>query len=159
MDIYNEIHSAEESGRAVIGWQRSIYPTEATAREALEKGELYVLEEDGRILASAKINQKQEEAYAEILWEHPAPEDRVMVLHTLTVSPDATCRGLGSRFVTFYEDLSRRAGCICLRMDTNEKNLTARRLYKKLGYREAGVVNCVFNDLPNVRLVCLEKKL
>jgi len=32
-------------------------------------------------------------------------------------------------------------------------------LYKRLGYREAGIVPCVFNGIPDVMLVCLEKKL
>ena len=31
--------------------------------------------------------------------------------------------------------------------------------YKKLGYREAGVVLCKFNDISSMRLVCLEKKV
>ena len=44
-------------------------------------------------------------------------------------------------------------------MDTNAKNAAARRLYSRLGYREAGIVPCVFNGIPDVRLVCLEKKL
>ena len=44
-------------------------------------------------------------------------------------------------------------------MDTNEKNLKARVLYKKLGFDEPGIVFCTFNGIPNVRLICLEKKV
>ena len=44
-------------------------------------------------------------------------------------------------------------------MDTNARNLAARRLYKHLGYLEAGIVSCVFNGIPDVQLVCLEKLL
>lgn len=33
------------------------------------------------------------------------------------------------------------------------------RLYARLGYREAGIVPCVFNGIKGVGLVCLEKKL
>lgn len=46
-----------------------------------------------------------------------------------------------------------------LRIDTNAINSAARRLYAKLGYREADIVLCVFNGIPNVNLVLLEKKL
>ena len=35
-------------------------------------------------------------------------------------------------------------------MDTNEKNAAARRLYARLGYREAGIVPCVFNGIKGV---------
>ena len=59
----------------------------------------------------------------------------------------------------YYENYAREHGCSCLRMDTNERNCSARALYKKLGYREASVVPCEFNGIPDVQLVCLEKKL
>ena len=64
-----------------------------------------------------------------------------------------------SAFVRFYERFAQENGCPYLRMDTNERNLAARRLYARLGYREAGVVGCTFNGIPGVRLVCLEKTL
>ena len=36
---------------------------------------------------------------------------------------------------------------------------TARAMYQKLGYEERGIVPCVFNGIPGVQLVCLEKYL
>ncbi len=44
-------------------------------------------------------------------------------------------------------------------MDTNVINKAARRFYAKLGFYESGVIGCVFNGIPGVKLVCLEKKL
>ena len=44
-------------------------------------------------------------------------------------------------------------------MDTNERNSAARAMYRGLGYREIGVVPTVFNGIPDVRLVLLEKHL
>ena len=73
---------------------------------------------------------------------------------------DVICSILtGSAFVAFYEKLARETGRLCLRMDTNARNTPARALYAKLGYAEVGVVEGVFNGIPGVRLVCLEKGL
>lgn len=160
--IYDRILTEEEAGRASIGWVRGVYPTEETAREALDRGELFVLEEDGRILAAAKINQEQapKDAYAHAPWRYAeVPEEEVMVLHTLVVDPAQAGKGAGSAFVAFYEDYAREHGCAYLRMDTNAKNRVARRLYAHLGYWEAGVMPCSFNGIEGVELVCLEKKL
>ena len=44
-------------------------------------------------------------------------------------------------------------------MDTNAVNTAARSLYAKLGYTEVGIVPCVFNGIPDVMLVCMEKLL
>ena len=35
-DIYERIHDAEAAGKITTGWLRCVYPTEATARSALE---------------------------------------------------------------------------------------------------------------------------
>lgn len=157
--IYDDIIEQEERGLARIGWVRGVYPTEDTAREALEWGDLFVNEEDGEIVAAARINQVQVPEYAKAHWEYPADEREVMVLHTLVVSPSQSGKGIGSLFVKFYETYALEQGCRYLRMDTNEKNQAARRLYAKLGYREIGIVPCVFNGIPGVQLVCLEKKI
>lgn len=44
-------------------------------------------------------------------------------------------------------------------MDTNERNSRARAMYVKLGYKEIGIVPTVFNGIPGVGLVLLEKAL
>ncbi len=157
--IYEEIHTAEESGALTIGWARGVYPTEDTANASLHRGDMFVLEEDGEIFGSAIINQIQVDVYADASWNHSAREDQVMVLHTLVISPRGQKRGYGKAFVAFYEDYARQSGCTCLRMDTNQKNTGARKLYAGLGYQEIGIVPCTFNGIEGVGLVLLEKHL
>lgn len=157
--LYDDIHTEEESGRAVIGWERGVYPTENTARKALADGELFVDEEDGKIIGAAIINQRQVDVYAGAPWSFDAPDCEVMVLHTLVVSPKVGGMGYGRRFVQFYEDYALSCGCRYLRMDTNERNSRARAMYAKLGYKEIGIVPTVFNGIPGVGLVLLEKTL
>lgn len=157
--IYEEIHSEEEAGRLTVGWARGVYPTIADARSSYEKGELFVLELEGEVAASARINREQVDVYALADWNADAPENEVMVLHTLTVSPRHARKGLASALMSFYEDYALENGCRYLRMDTNQRNSGARRLYKKLGYTEVGTVPCVFNGISGINLVCLEKNL
>lgn len=157
--IYDAIHTEEESSRATIGWIRAIYPTRQTADDAIQAGEMYVAEEEGRIVASAKIDQAQVDVYADAPWSRDDAPDAVLVLHTLVVDPSYKGRGCATRFVHFYEDLGRKRSCTALRMDTNERNAAARSLYAGLGYQEVGIVSCDFNGIPGIRLVCLEKLL
>lgn len=156
--IYADI-VAGEAATPHTGWLPGVYPTAATAQAAVDRGELFVYEENGAILAAAILNQAQVDIYAQGDWRYAAPDDRVMVLHTLVVSPRAAGRGLGSRFVGFYEDYARAHGCAVARLDTNAINTPARALYGKLGYREAGIAPCDFNGIPGIHLVLLEKQL
>ena len=157
--IFSEVHDAEAAGITTTGWLRDIYPVRATAEAGLNRGDLFVQEDNGHIVGTAIINQIQVDVYEGAPWRHPAEAEQVMVLHTLAISPKAARRGYGSRFVAFYEDYARKLGCRYLRMDTNARNLTARAMYRKLGYQEIGIVPCVFNGIPGVSLVLLEKKL
>lgn len=157
--IYEDIHTAEEAEECTIGWMRGVYPTEQTAMDALNREDLFVMEDAGEIVGAAIINQTQVDVYRDAPWMHPCTDDQVMVLHTLVISPTAQGHGYGNAFVSFYENYAREKGCPYLRMDTNCRNHSARALYKKLGYREIGLAPCTFNGIAGVQLVLLEKKI
>ena len=60
--IYDKLHTEEKAGRVTIGWIRGVYPTEDTARMALNRGDLFVQEDGGKIVGAAIINQTQGDA-------------------------------------------------------------------------------------------------
>lgn len=155
--IYEKILDLEEQGKTSIGWERGVYPTQATALLALEQEELFVCEKEGKLLATAIINHRQMPTYVMGHWKVEASANEVMVLHTLVVDPCFSGKGIGREFVAFYEQYAKTLGCKDLRMDTQEKNKAARSLYRKLGYDEIDIVACNFNGIQGVNLVLLEK--
>lgn len=157
--IYEQIHDEVEKGVSKVGWVRGVYPTPGTAQRAFEKGELYVAEQDGRVVASAIINHEQVDCYKGVAWKHECEDSRVLVMHTLSVSTDFLRQGIAGKFLEFYEELAAQTGCLELRIDTQEQNQIAREMYKKFGYEEIGTVPCMFNGIMDVRLVLLEKSL
>ena len=159
VQIYDDIHSAEENGLFEIGWVRYIYPVKATAEAALSRGDLFVLEDNGKICGSAVINKIQAPEYRFGNWRFDVPDDCVTVLHTLVISPKEAGKGYGKQFVAFYERFAESNNAPFLRIDTNEKNHRARAMYKKLGYTEVGIVKCQFNGIKDIGLVLLEKCL
>jgi GNAT superfamily N-acetyltransferase len=158
--IYDRIHTEQEQGRTVIGWQRGIYPTRQTAEMALQRQDLFVMTDaEGQIVAAAIFNQRQDDFYFEAPWQYPCEPGDVMVMHTLVTDPAVQQWGHGSAFAEFYEEYALKQDCHYLHIDTNERNTTARRFYRNRGYREIGVCPCDFNGLMGVRLVLLEKKI
>ena len=86
--IYDRILDREERGGASTGWIRGVYPTADTARAALEAGELFVMEREGRGVVAGRINHEQCPQYAAVSWtEAETPDEQVLVLHTLVSDP------------------------------------------------------------------------
>ena len=134
--IYDDIHTAEETGTATIGWIRGIYPTRKTAEDAILRDDMFVLEDD-KILGTGIINQTQVDVYYGAPWVFES--DAVCVLHTLVISPKASGKGYGRAFVQFYERWALDHGLPELRIDTNARNIAARAMYRKMGYTEIGM--------------------
>jgi GNAT superfamily N-acetyltransferase len=118
-----------------------------------------VAEYGGKVIATGIINKIQVDVYFDCDWRYKAPDDKVCVLHTLAVDPDTRGLGIGPAFVVFYEEAAKEQGCEVLRIDTNARNKRARKMYADLGYIETDIVPTVFNGIPGVDLVLMEKKI
>ena len=68
--IYDLVLKQEEDGLTTICWQRGVYPTEEVARQAVPRGDMYVLEDKKThdISAAAIINHIQDSANKEGKW-------------------------------------------------------------------------------------------
>lgn len=158
-NIYMDVHTMEEAGVTATGWKRGIYPVRDTVISSLKRDDMFVLEDDEGVCACGIINKIQVDVYEDAEWENDVPDDEITVLHTLAISPKVWGRGYGKLFVKYYEEYATKTNSPYLRMDTNETNLRARAMYKKLGYKEIGTVPCVFNGIDGINLVLLEKKV
>ena len=157
--LYDEIHTREEAGEVTTGWIRGVYPVRETAETAVRRDDLFIQEDqDGRIIGTAILNQIQVDVYADGEWRYPAEDEEVMVIHTLIITGKAKGRGCGSEFLEYYEEYAREHGCPYLRLDTNARNRAAREFYRSHGYHEIGIVPTVFNGIPGVDLVLIEKR-
>ena len=117
--VYDEIHDAEEAGKITTGWIRNVYPTRTVAEAALQRGDLFVMEDNDQVVGAALINQIQVDVYDGAPWEH---DGEVCVLHTLVISPRIHGKGAGRKFVEFYENYAFDHGWYELRIDTNARN-------------------------------------
>lgn len=157
--LYDDIHTAEEEGKQTIGWIRGVYPVRATAEMALERDDLFVLEDNGKIYGTGIINKIQVDSYCKGQWKYDVADSQVCVLHTLVISPNSAGKGYGRAFVEYYEKFALHNGCVELRIDTNARNTVARAMYKKHGYTEIGIIPTDFNGISGINLVLLEKYL
>ena len=157
--IYEAIFDHEAKTTVYTNWQRGTYPSEASARQALEDGYLYIGEEEGAAWGVVTLNGLQLPEYDLIPWAIPAEREQVGVIHTLCIHPDRSGQGLARKMAAFSEDLFRSQGKTVIRLDTWEHNLPANRLYPSIGYRFAGAAEFLFQGYTRETLNCYEKAL
>lgn len=128
------------AGMGVDQWQDG-YPNARTAREDIENGIAWVVEENGAVLATAAVFVGVEPTYGEIFdgaWKTQGPT--YGVIHRIAVDPAAKKRGLASAIMAHCTALSRAAGVASQRCDTHRDNVPMRRTLERNGYEYCGVI-------------------
>ena len=145
-DFYYELIDAMAGDRFNPGWERDVYPTREFLRSSIEKGELFVGEEDGKILASMVVNHDYNEGYRKASWPVNALDDQVYVIHALGVHPEFFGRGIAKAMVREVIHMAGENGMRALRLDVLEGNLPAEKSYTAVGFRYVDTVRMFYED-------------
>ncbi|RHP72775.1 GNAT family N-acetyltransferase [Ruminococcus sp. OF02-6] len=78
-------------------------------------------------------NGEKVDGYSDALWK--IDSDEVIVIHVLAVHPDYRGKGLAGNLMESVIELERKAGKKAMRLDVIENNVTAEKLYQKLGFQ------------------------
>ena len=128
-----------------------IYPNKLTLKDDVERGQMHVIEVEGRVAGFIVINEEQSPEYAEVAWEYSG---RVLVIHRLTIDPTYQRRGLAMRLMDFAEEIAATEKYDCIRLDAFTRNIAAFTLYENRAYRMAGRVH-----LRKGEFFCYEKEI
>lgn len=156
---YDQLLQHESQQGSHSNWQQGVYPTADSAGQAVQAGEMYVLEQDGEILASMVLNKNQAAEYQKMPWQYAADDAQVLVIHTLCIPPSHAGQGLASQMLAFAKDFAKNAQCRVIRLDTYAHNEPAKKLYQKHGFRIVGYADALLQGLIPEELVFLEYQL
>ena len=116
------------------GWKKGLYPIRGDAVDAIREGTMFVLRENGQIAGTVILSHRQEAAYAQAAWGAELEDKQVLVVHTLAVHPQHLSHGVGRQLMEFAIAHARTQKMRAIRLDVNEKNVPAIRLYESLGF-------------------------
>lgn len=155
-DTYTALLTYEQQNGGHSNWKLGVYPTIAVPEAKVPTGTMYVLEENGQIVASMVLNNDQAEEYAAIEWQYPGKGNQVLVIHTLCIPPQMSGHGYGRQMVEYAKKYAEESGCTTIRIDTYAHNEPAKRLYLKNGFRIAGYGRILLQGLIDEEQVYLE---
>lgn len=132
-------------------WQGGI-PGRSSFMEDVERGESYVIEDEGSIIGTIQIIEH--EPYYDKMLTGEWRSESALVAHRVAVLVGCRKRGVGSMLLLEAEKIAVSMGKSALRLDTHENNFKMRNMLKKNGYVNVGAVK-----MPNGELRLAYEKL
>lgn len=123
------------------GWRKGIYPAREDAVLGIDKDNLFVAVEKGRIAGTVILSHEPEKAYALADWHNQLEYKDIIVIHTLAVHPEFLHQGLGREIMKFIIDYGTKLNMKALRLDVYETNTPAIQLYETFGFEYIDTVD------------------
>jgi ribosomal protein S18 acetylase RimI-like enzyme len=136
LEFYHDLIDKMKDSPVRPTWTRGVYPRLESLQAALEAGNLFTAEEDGRVVGAVIVTAEQDEAYSRVPWA--LATDRVAVIHLLAADPARHRSGIGTRLLEKAREVARERGAEAIRLDTLPYNTPARRLYEAFGFQYRG---------------------
>src|SRR5262245_36902056 len=129
-----------------------IYPNKELMLADATAQTLYLGLLDDALVGAMVLNEDQDDRWADVPWS--IRDVPVVVVHRLMVAPDRQGRGIAHAMMAFAERHACESGYGAIRLDAFAANPAALRLYRGLGYRDAGGAR-----LRKGLFRCFEKRL
>lgn len=150
LDFYYELLDDMQTSEYVSKWVKGVYPVLSDIESAVSDGNLFLAEEDYRIIGAFILNHDQDPLYADVDWKYRAEPDRVAVIHLLATAYARQGEGVGRRLLSSAIEISRDRGDGVIRLDTLTWNIPGQKLYEGFGFRCCGDYNM---DYPTTGLI------
>ncbi len=127
-----------------LNWTEK-YPTREIFEEDILKREAYIIENDEELVGVVVLNSEEDISYKNLLWQE---NERFIVIHRFMISPNYEGQGYGKRLLGEILEWARKNNFRLVKLDTEEKNIRAQRLYESMGFKPIGEVS--LSDIEGV---------
>ena len=140
LSLYNEV---KEKGKidGTSDWDED-YPNNDILKQDLENKRIFVLVEENKIIAAISIFVEDEPDIQSLDWA----KVKACFLVRLCVSPKYQSKGIGEKMMRNINDYAKGKGFKATHHLAAKVNIAANRLYRRMGYREVGMINLYDTD-------------
>ncbi|WP_276168813.1 GNAT family N-acetyltransferase [Zobellia alginiliquefaciens] len=121
--------------QGIYQWNEN-YPSKQAFETDIERGELYILQEDNQIIGSIVLSTLMDEEYVPIKWLTPTGKN--IYIHRVAVHPDYQGKGYAQKMMAFAENYARENRFESIRLDTFSQNKRNQRFYEARGFQRLG---------------------
>lgn len=110
------------------------YPSREKLRNDINKKELFVYEEHGRILGIIVITESIDEEYLPVKWLTEGNSN--LYIHRLATHPEVWGQGYAQKLMDYAEDFAKKNKYESVRLDTFSQNRRNQKFYESRGYKK-----------------------
>ncbi|WP_341215986.1 GNAT family N-acetyltransferase [uncultured Wocania sp.] len=128
------------------------YPNKTAFKNDVLRNELYVIEEDKKLVGCIVISSFMDEEYIPISWL--TENKRNIYIHRLAIHPKYQGKGYAQKLMGFAENFALENKYTSIRLDTFSQNKRNQKFYELRGYKRLG--NIYFPKQSNYPFYCYE---
>lgn len=147
--FYDIVIEANNKAEINLRWQKNVHPSHKLLEESIDNGELFIYEENEKILGACIMNKKFNESYNLISWGVDAKPCELGVIHVLGVHPDCFRKGIGEKLLNGLSEYACKNKIKAIRLDVFKINTPAVKLYEKLGFLRMGEIEMFVPNIGN----------
>ncbi len=140
------------------GFRKGCYPTRSEALYFYNADALYVAKIDGKTVGSIALTHNANAEVNEELKYIEEEQKDILYVHEFIVHPDYLRQGIGSKILSFADEIAKQEGVKCLRLYVYEKNSVAIKAYERNGYVFMEKVDIGLSEL-GLDWFCLYEKI
>ncbi len=149
-----EACAAAMQAKGIFQWNEH-YPSRKRLSQDIKKGELFVIEEQGRIVGIVVITPEMDDEYVPVEWLSPSGHN--VYIHRLATHPSVWGSGYGQKLMDHAEKFAAENHFQSIRLDTFSQNKRNQKFYEIRGYQRLG--NIYFPEQSEHPFFCYEKVL
>jgi ribosomal protein S18 acetylase RimI-like enzyme len=115
-------------------------------KDALEKQELYILEDEDEIIGAMIMNNECIESYDSVPWQIDAPPEKVSIIHAFGVTPAMHGKGAAKVMIENAFELAHAKNQAAIRLDALAHNIPAQKFYSKSGFTHVQTLKMYYED-------------
>ena len=131
------------------------YPSRQAFKKDIDRGELYVLKKNNKVIGTIVISTEMDAEYQEIEWG--TPSERNLYIHRLAIHPDNQAQGNARKLMDYAYAFAKKAKAPSIRLDTFSINQRNQKFYEARGYQKLG--NIYFPKQSKHPFYCYERVL
>jgi len=135
--LLTESCAAHMISQGIFQWNEH-YPSAEAFERDIQRGELYKLTQDEKIIGTIVLSNIKDEEYKDIKWT--GDDGTQLYIHRLAVHPEYQGKGCARNLMDFADNFALEQGYSWMRLDTFSQNQRNQKFYLARGFKQVGSI-------------------